>query len=206
MSSYFSLDDVLAEESAIACLFKTEVEDLGLLDSGSRQKHLPVGAKVSLPLWLSTALYLENAVDIELPAAYGKNFSSQLSADPKVMALGSLPHYYEAGAKLARLVEAREHDRICKAMMLAFSQRFVDIFRHAQNWRERDMSELSKKYSESEMKLFHEEYKAATDLEKWKDSPIVHYVASPLALLDEPLPNALVALPGTERDSKRIRH
>ncbi len=203
-ASYFSIEDILAEESAVTCVFKSEVEDLGQLDSGNKQKNLPALSKVSLPLWLSTALYHENAVDIDLPLAYGKNFCSQLAADPKAVAFGCHPHFYEVGAKLALLVEQRERERIRKALSLAFAQRFVDIFRHAQNWREQDMSDLTRKYSDSERRLFQEEYRAATELEHWKDEPFVHYVKSLLAAHDEPV--ALAVVPAeAERETKRIR-
>jgi hypothetical protein len=111
------------------------VEDLGFLDSGNKQASLPAGSKVSIPLWLSTPLFLENAIDVELPLVYGKNACSQINADPKVVALGA--HWYEVGAKIIKLTDTiPERERICKTLTLAFSQRFVDIFRHAQNWRE----------------------------------------------------------------------
>ncbi len=138
---YFSIDDILAEETPILSTFKSEVDvsffffaasffqnpenpqDLGFLDNGNKQQGLPAGSKVSLPLWLSTALFMENAIDVELPPVYGKNSCSQINADPKVVALGPHPHWYEVGAKVTKLASTlAERDRICKTLMLAFSQ------------------------------------------------------------------------------------
>lgn len=141
------------------CIFARSFasQDLGFLDNGNKQQQgLAAGSKVSLPLWLSTALFQENAIDVELPAIYNKNSCSLINADPKVVAFGPYPHWYEVGAKVTKLaMTVQERDRISKTLMMAFSQvamrtscnlfrsclflslkRFVDIFRHAQNWRE----------------------------------------------------------------------
>ncbi len=67
------------------------------------------------------------------------------------------------------------------------------------------MTDLTRKYSETERRLFEEEYRAATELERWKDAPLVTYHASPLALLDEPAPSVL-AIGGGEREQKRLKN
>ena len=64
------------------------------------------------------------------------------------------------------------------------------------------MSELTRKYSDTEYKLFREEYALITALEEWKNSPVVLLKASELAAFDEPLQLALVvgaAEPPTKR-------
>jgi hypothetical protein len=105
---------------------------------------------------------MENAIDVIVPPVYGKNSCSQISADPKVVALGPHPHWYEVGAKVVKLAMSKqEEERIGKTLLLAFSQvrqegerlcfhnnfsslqRFVDIFRHAQNWREQVSSRVT---------------------------------------------------------------
>lgn len=96
-------------------------------------------------------------------------------------------------------------------LLLAFSRRYVDIFRHAQNWRGEDMTELSKLYSEMERKLFTDEYKACVEMEGWRDCPVALLKASDLARLDEPAVLAIGAAPmnrveGREPTTKKIKH
>lgn len=69
------------------------------------------------------------------------------------------------------------------------------------------MTDLTRKYSETERKLFEEEYKAATMLEKWKDAPVVSYHPSPMAILDEVVvaPLAIAGGAEAEREPKRLR-
>jgi hypothetical protein len=70
------------------------------------------------------------------------------------------------------------------------------------------MTDLTKRYCDMERRLFEEEYRAATELEKWKDSPVVAYHASPLALLDEPVQSSLLTIGSStdaERDLKRLK-
>ena len=109
------------------------------------------------------------------------------------------------------LADEDERDRLVKNMLLAFSQRYVDIFRHSQNWRGEDMTELSKLYSNLERKLFTAEYISCTDLEKWKDCPLARLVASDLARLDEPPPLAIGMSHTPDNDAaepnnKRLKH
>jgi hypothetical protein len=67
------------------------------------------------------------------------------------------------------------------------------------------MTDLTRKYSEIELRLFQEEYRAATELERWKDAPVIIYRPSLLAQLDEPLMLAISHAEAAERDTKRIR-
>ena len=172
-----------------------------------KNEHLSPGTQLSLPFWLAKVLYAENCVDVELPAVYGINWCSNMSVEPKVVQLGEqAPHWYEVGAKFARLLsDESERDRLVKNLLHAFSNRYVDIFRHAQNWRGEDMTELSKLYSDMERRLFDKEYAACTEMEQWKDCPVAKLTASPLARLDEPAPLAIGIGSGAEPTAKRLK-
>ena len=92
--SYFDLNDILAEEEETTVTLKTKIRDMGHLDrSGIAHSDLEPGTKMSLPLWLSSVLYQEDFAKLETPKLYGKNFCSKVSADPKVVNLGSHPFW-----------------------------------------------------------------------------------------------------------------
>lgn len=98
-ASFFFVFVFLFSFVSLSLMLPLQVQDLGHLETGRETQHLEAGAQVSLPLWLSKVLNLENVVSVELPVVYGKNFCSIMSADPRAVNLGPHAHWYEVGVK-----------------------------------------------------------------------------------------------------------
>jgi GINS complex subunit 3 len=53
---FLDIDEILAEEERIACIFSLDASGLGTLDPTSNEEDLPASSKVELPLWLAVSI------------------------------------------------------------------------------------------------------------------------------------------------------
>lgn len=92
-------------------------------------------------------------------------------------------------------------ENVSKMLTKAFVERYVEIFKYAQNFRNEDGAQVKRNYSLLELRLYQGAYIASTQFERWKNDPVTKLEASKLAELDAPLPAA--AMSDMEREMKR---
>ena len=54
---YLDIDEILAEEERISCIFSIDAAGLGPLDPTTNEEDLPAQSKVELPLWLAVSTF-----------------------------------------------------------------------------------------------------------------------------------------------------
>ena len=52
---FLDIDEILAEEERLSCVFSLDASGLGYLDPTSNEEDLPENSKVELPLWLAVS-------------------------------------------------------------------------------------------------------------------------------------------------------
>ena len=100
---YYDIDDILASDSKVSCVFEMQVLRLGFLVPGTSVENIAIGTKMDLPYWLARALCSKRKqiVSVELPKAYKDAYREVIRADANVVNLQKLgPYYYRTGVKL----------------------------------------------------------------------------------------------------------
>lgn len=52
---FLDIDEILAEEERMSCVFSLDASGLGSLDPTSNEEDLPATSKIELPLWLAVS-------------------------------------------------------------------------------------------------------------------------------------------------------
>ena len=107
-TDYWNIEDILAEEELVPCIFKDNVKNLGFLESldensqingkcrgrfgknGNKaddKTDLAAGTKVSLPLWLATSMAQRDLCDLKNPEYLTPQFANIIDAGPEVVNL-----------------------------------------------------------------------------------------------------------------------
>ena len=167
---YFSIDDILASQQRVPCMFELPVYRMGFLNASSSSEHLQVGDKLELPIWLAKVLCSRRRqiVSVDLPKAYRETQRTILSADANVVDLYKLgPYYYSMGLKVLYFDHA-EREELSKSLLETFSNRFRRIMDSSQNAFMVDTTPLTSKLDETERKLFEAGQKAVGEYERWE--------------------------------------
>ena len=167
---YFSIDDILASQQRVPCMFELPVYRMGFLNASSSSEHLQVGDKLELPIWLAKVLCSRRRqiVSVDLPKAYRETQRTILSADANVVDLYKLgPYYYSMGLKVLYFDHA-DREELSKSLLETFSNRFRRIMDSSQTAFMVDTTPLTSKLDETERKLFEAGQKAVGEYERWE--------------------------------------
>lgn len=173
MSSYWDIDEILAEEERTPVVFMTDAHQLGYLDHETTEEDIQDGTRLELPFWLAQSLCKRNYVEVETPKCYGGGFRSALRADPSPTVVDlrqRCPYYFRLGVKLGQFVpDDDESHHIAEALVLAFTGRYHDILDKSQNSRNEDTSGFQAHLSHLEKSLFKAGHVASTAFFHWKN-------------------------------------
>ncbi|CAI5726627.1 unnamed protein product [Peronospora effusa] len=167
---YLDIDDILAGDERITCTFETDVLDCGYLDPSCCSPDLPKGSVVELPLWLVTTLAGRGDVTIEPPHFLTKRFRRMLKAGPSSVNLRDFSTYVlGVGSHLMPYVNEEEQTEIDEILRLCFGgERYRDILNNAMSTLNEDTTELTRKLTQDEKKLFEAGTRDAKGFVQWK--------------------------------------
>lgn len=165
MSAYYDLDDILAEETKIPCVFAIDGHGLGFLDERAGARDIEAGAKVELPFWMCQALATREMVDIEMPRYFADRFKTKMLADPASVNLQDrCDYFYELGLKLALLVRDPE---IGDMLQRGLRVRFREIIARDPTYRSPDYSAFVGRLCHFERVLLETKQASANDMQQW---------------------------------------
>jgi len=102
--NYFSIEDIVLQDTRVSCKFEVNVPKLGILDQSSDNEDLKQGSKVDVPFWMIPTLHAKKVITFEVPRYYKVNYRQILKADSFVVDLHKWgPHFYDLGLHVARL-------------------------------------------------------------------------------------------------------
>jgi len=127
--SYLDIDQLLAEEERIPCIFSVDAHSLGSLDSTLQSDDLPAHSKVDLPLWLAHPMTEKNMVEIEIPKHFGSRMRDAIMAGPTAVNLKEFSYYFfDVGIKICRMTKDND---LLRTLRVAFSSdRYKSLMAH----------------------------------------------------------------------------
>lgn len=167
-SSYWDIDDILAEEEKVSVRFaEASFQNSGLDSNLPPNVDISSGHTMELPIWLALPLAQYSVVDIEVPRIYKEGFKNTLEADPIVVNLREKnPFFYEVGSKLCEFLNDSELIPTLQNVFLNRAKEFVRVSYHL---RIDDCSNLIRKMANKEIKVFNSGRKAAMEYRGYKD-------------------------------------
>eukprot|EP00607_Mallomonas_marina_P008682 CAMPEP_0182423056 /NCGR_PEP_ID=MMETSP1167-20130531/8958_1 /TAXON_ID=2988 /ORGANISM="Mallomonas Sp, Strain CCMP3275" /LENGTH=196 /DNA_ID=CAMNT_0024601677 /DNA_START=127 /DNA_END=714 /DNA_ORIENTATION=- len=165
--SFLDIDQILAEDERLPCVFSVEAKDLGFLDPSIHSDDLPAHSKVDLPLWLAQTFAEKNMIEIDIPKHYGKYMRDEIMAGPANLRLKDFSNYFiEVGLKLSRITR---DDDLLRAMRTAFSgERYQTLMVRSLSGGHDDHAEYAQELTSIEFKLFTIGNTAVSDLCNWR--------------------------------------
>ncbi|XP_005111072.1 DNA replication complex GINS protein PSF3 isoform X1 [Aplysia californica] len=155
-TNYFNIDDILASQEKVPCVFNAKVAALGYLDQSTTDVDLNVGTKLELPFWLARFLQkgARNIVTVDTPKTYKEGYRNIFTADPNVVDLHRLgPFFYLFGGKLLTL-QLPDAEEIADVLLKTFQGRFRKIMDGSQNALHADLTSQTSVLDDQERHLF----------------------------------------------------
>jgi GINS complex subunit 3 len=171
MSRYLDIDLILSEEERLPVTFSIEALHLGHLDPSSVPADggdtLPALTRTELPLWLAQAMASKNMVKMELPKHFGNKMRDEIMAGAAKIGLREYSHYfYEVGLHLYKAT--RDQDLLTILRKAFFGDRFRPLMIQSLTNYHDDVAEYVQTLTASELLIFNEGQKAASDLRLWR--------------------------------------
>ena len=171
-SSYFSIDQILADEEEIPVSFQTPSFLLGKelvirnVD-GERQAEVLSGSRTNMPLWLAVPLHIRGFVAVQhIPQAFAFTGFREFRVDPLARNLRSKNvYYFEVGARISALIGTlTEGIRLRKLMTRLFQSRFYPIVKSGSGGkRGLDLQDVRDSLTELERSLLESVLRVSTD-------------------------------------------
>ncbi|ETV87262.1 hypothetical protein, variant [Aphanomyces astaci] len=133
---YYSVDELLAEEERVQCVFQTEAAGCGYMDPSTEGDDILQNTKLELPVWLATALAKHGTVDVLVPTCLSVRYRNVIKAGPSAANLRDMnPFFFELGkAVLPLLTNEADAQEIEDILRVAFGgERYKQILDQSMN-------------------------------------------------------------------------
>ncbi|CAK9326261.1 unnamed protein product [Citrullus colocynthis] len=165
MTSYYDIDDILAEEELVSVVFQKAVNGVGI-DPSSETDSVESGSKVELPFWLAQELHLRQVAVMGLPSCFNQRTRLEIQADAAFVDLRSrCPFFYEFGCKIAPLVGDRT---IGSWLLSTFKSRYKEVLTKAHTAVFAASSKYLALLSKEETKMYEAAQSSMTAFKKWR--------------------------------------
>ncbi|KAH7330772.1 hypothetical protein KP509_20G001000 [Ceratopteris richardii] len=166
MSSYYDLDDLLAEEETVSVVFRVAADGVGILDPGSEDNNVEQGAKVDVPLWLAQDLCQRQAAFINLPGYFSQRVRKEMQADPGCVDIRTrCPYFYGVGCKL---VPITNDATLGSFLLYTLRGRYKDILSKAHSAAISSTPKVMQILSREETMLFQAGRDSMTAFKRWR--------------------------------------
>ncbi len=162
--AYYDIDDILAEQERIHCVFNQQVPMYGFLD-GNHQIDLNANVKVDLPFWLAEPLATAQVVDIDMPKCFNAKTIADLEANPQSVDLHMLcVYFYRFSKKMTDTID----DEPLEAIVLdALKKRIIDVYKCVVSKSKHDDTAFMRTLDETEKSMHRQGILAERELLKW---------------------------------------
>lgn len=166
-SSYWSIDDLLAEEEKLNVKFNHGSYQNSGLDLNLPPKNdIEEGQTMELPIWLALALASGDVINIEIPRYYKEQFKKTLEADPNVVNLRDKSlYYYEVGLKIIDYLDSQ----VIPTLLSVFLTRIKEFANISFHLRIEDCSGLLRKMVNAEIRIFNYGRESALNYRTYKE-------------------------------------
>lgn len=168
--SYYDVDELLAADERVRCVFLTDAADCAFLDASCVGADLREGAAVELPLWLARPLAEHEDVGVEVPAFLSQRFRRMLRAGPASVNLREFSAFlFQVGRDVLPLVPPQAGAEIDEILRLAYGgERYRELVNNSMSALQEDTTEFTRKLTEDEKKLFDAGMSDSRDFVRWK--------------------------------------
>ncbi len=156
MSSYFNIDDIIAEDERAPLIWRSKAEGIAWLDTSLVGEDVKEGQPMELPLWLAEDLKLKDFVEVTLPKAYTRKSRANVKADAVAAKLRELsPYFYSVGLRLAPLLRDHEEAKLLSQdVREVLADRAAGILQRARTGLGADVSSYRGKLTDLEQQIF----------------------------------------------------
>ncbi|GBL49717.1 DNA replication protein [Candidozyma auris] len=171
---YYDIDDILAENEKVPCVFNATYPGLGFLD-GSPNRPLEKDTKVELPMWLAKLLAMSELsaqsdlsfVEMLTPEFISNKVLSAIRADPTSVDLHSLKaNYYKLAEQWIYIFNDRP---VAEIVMEMLKQRALEIDNFASNTNKHVNSSFLHSLDEFEKKLYRVTAESKRRMRNWSN-------------------------------------
>ncbi|KAF0682854.1 Aste57867_25041 [Aphanomyces stellatus] len=169
---YYSVDELLAEEERVTCVFQAEAAGCGYMDPSTEGDDILENTKLDLPLWLAAALARHGTVNVQVPTCLSARYRNVIKAGPSAANLRDMnPYFFELGkAVLPLLANETESQEIDDILRIGFGgERYKQILDQSMNSYDEDTTEFTRKLTEYEKDLFQAGVNDAQDFLRWRE-------------------------------------
>jgi GINS complex subunit 3 len=167
MPRYLDLDQILAEEERLPCLFNHGAEHLNHLSgSDDADPNLPAGSRVELPLWLARKFYDQSFVNIELPKHFRQKMRNELVGSSGVNLREYSYYFFDVGLKLSETIDDVDLRRVLRRAFAG--DRYRSLMAHSMSTYHDDVTEYCQTLTAPEMRIFNKGMAASKDLARWR--------------------------------------
>ena len=140
------------------------------MDSSSHDNNLKTNSKLDLPFWLATSIYKKcDYSTIETPKCYNNFMREILLADPTVVDLKKMNHYYyKFGLLISELIDADLGVGVAKMLLWSFQKRFIIIMDLSCQTDHRDLYKQINKLENTELDIYKAGQADAIGFLKWQ--------------------------------------
>lgn len=168
-SRYLNIDEILAEDERVPCIFHVQAHRLGHLDPTSGTETVAEGQQLELPLWMAERLREARYISVSLPRNFSAKVRESLLAAPESVRLRERsPHFYEVGLRLAALADTDEAKTLPASIQATLATRVSMILTRALHSEGVDTSRFTEGLTDLEQSLFWAGYRHAKDVREWR--------------------------------------
>jgi hypothetical protein len=169
---YWAVDEILIQEGSINTKFLQAANGLGHLDplrASLRNRDLPAGSILSLPLWVVSPMTRMGLVEPQLDDSYGSGMQNVLRKGAEGARLGEKSKsYFEVGLCLSWL--AGDRQELAAAIFLGVMRRIQFIIERSslsQSSEDRE-SEFVHLFTEAEARIYFSGTDANDEYDSWR--------------------------------------
>lgn len=178
MSSYYDLDEILAESKKISGSFKIDVNNVGFLMNATPKSTIQIKDKVELPFWLVKTLaqisisrddeeILQTLFSVERPEYLSKLATNYYKASPLHADLSVTSHFYKIVEKWCSFIDQPALAETVFEMLVARVGKINDLSFNVTENHTRENSEFLMTLDAFEKELFKLSTEAYSDSKNW---------------------------------------
>ncbi|ODV97299.1 hypothetical protein PACTADRAFT_38769 [Pachysolen tannophilus NRRL Y-2460] len=174
-SSYYDIDDILADNQKLPCKFQMTVPGLGYLE-GNPGKPLRKNSKLELPLWLAEVLAIipidetseDSFIELVQPEYFSNRVINAIKTNSKTLDLHSIStYYYKLAIKWCAMFKDKELAEVISEMLKDRSSEINDFATNSKNGNSSGSHDFILSLDEFEKKLFKLSHDSNRNFKNW---------------------------------------
>ncbi|KIY71837.1 hypothetical protein CYLTODRAFT_418553 [Cylindrobasidium torrendii FP15055 ss-10] len=134
---YFSIDDILAGNQRIQCIFSQSIPEMGHLWGGTERDIVPQ-SKYQIPIWMFYWIIYSGWAEFALPTPFNGRVRNALNAEARSVQLSALVGagglWYGFGKTIMNMLEDEQGNLMSNTLTDTFKARLGEIIDQAQHF------------------------------------------------------------------------